>query len=229
VDGLLNVQRLLFEERCFSSVSEISRILEHDFKDYDIVLEDLRSKGSKFGDDVREVEDICNLIIDRVSETLGGHRNPLGGKYKVGLSSPSFVGDGRVIGASFDGRKSGVPLGVNISPVHAGESLVSLFNFASSLHYDHAFNGAVTDIMIERHVMRRHMGKISSLFSVFLKKGGMQLQVNVLDMETLKAARKNPAKFPDLIVRVWGFSAYFNDLPDEYKDLIIERCAQFSA
>ena len=49
------------------------------------------------------------------------------------------------------------------------------------------------------------------------------MQMNLLDSKTLINAKANPEKYRGLIVRVWGFSAYFNDLPDSYKDLLIER------
>ena len=52
------------------------------------------------------------------------------------------------------------------------------------------------------------------------------MQMNVVDSETLIAAKKDPEAFPNLIVRVWGFSAYFKDLPDEYKDVLIKRAIQ---
>ena len=56
-----------------------------------------------------------------------------------------------------------------------------------------------------------------------IKVGFFEMQMNVVSSKTLIEARKNPDKFPNLIVRVWGFSAYFKDLPDEYKDYLIER------
>ena len=49
------------------------------------------------------------------------------------------------------------------------------------------------------------------------------MQMNVVNSKTLIEARKNPEKFPNLIVRVWGFSSYFRDLPEDYKDVLIER------
>ena len=49
------------------------------------------------------------------------------------------------------------------------------------------------------------------------------MQMNVVSSATLIAARENPEDFPNLIVRVWGFSAYFKDLPEEYKEVLIER------
>ena len=49
------------------------------------------------------------------------------------------------------------------------------------------------------------------------------MQMNVVSSETLIEAKAHPEKFPNLIVRVWGFSAYFNDLPEKYKDVLIQR------
>ena len=54
-------------------------------------------------------------------------------------------------------------------------------------------------------------------------KGFYQIQINVIDSKTLIAAKANPDLYKNLIVRVWGFSAYFNDLPEEYKNLLIQR------
>lgn len=50
--------------------------------------------------------------------------------------------------------------------------------------------------------------------------------MNIMDSKTLIDARDNPEKYPGLIVRVWGFSAYFNDLPDEYKCTLIKRALE---
>lgn len=59
-----------------------------------------------------------------------------------------------------------------------------------------------------------------------LKEGIYQIQLNVVDSKTLIEAKKNPGLFPNLIVRVWGFSAYFNDLPEEYKNILIKRAKE---
>ena len=52
------------------------------------------------------------------------------------------------------------------------------------------------------------------------------MQINVIDSKTLLKAKDNPELYKNLIVRVWGFSAYYNDLPEEYKNLLIERARQ---
>ena len=56
-----------------------------------------------------------------------------------------------------------------------------------------------------------------------IKEGVFQLQLNVVSSEMLIKAKANPDYMPNLIVRVWGFSAYFNELPEDYQDMLIER------
>ena len=53
-----------------------------------------------------------------------------------------------------------------------------------------------------------------------------EMQMNVVSSKTLIEAKENPENFPNLIVRVWGFSAYFKDLPEEYKDVLIKRAVE---
>ena len=56
-----------------------------------------------------------------------------------------------------------------------------------------------------------------------IRVGFFQMQMNIVDSSTLIDAKVHTDQYPELIVRVWGFSAYFNDLPEDYKDLLIER------
>jgi formate C-acetyltransferase len=63
------------------------------------------------------------------------------------------------------------------------------------------------------------------LFRTYFEMGGMQVQVNVLDADTLRAAREDPTLYPDLVVRVAGYCVYFNDLQPAVKDEIIDRTA----
>ena len=62
-----------------------------------------------------------------------------------------------------------------------------------------------------------------SLFKSYFEKGGMQVQYIIHDAKTLKDARNHPEKYPDLMVRISGYTAYFNDLNEFMKEEIIER------
>ena len=128
--------------------------------------------------------------------------------------------------ASFDGRKSKEPFSVHISS-EEGIAYTELFNFASKLDYSgRRFNGNVVDFMVSPALVNKNKQNFEKLIKIAFKKGIYQMQANVVDSKTLIAAKNNPKQFPNLIVRVWGFNAYFNELPDEYKNYLIERAIQ---
>ena len=72
---------------------------------------------------------------------------------------------------------------------------------------------------------RDSISKVASLVSYFIEKGGHQIQLNALNRETLLEAQRNPEKYTNLIVRVWGWSAYFVLLDKEYQDHVMSRQA----
>ena len=83
-------------------------------------------------------------------------------------------------------------------------------------------NGNVVDFIIPV-AYAKQKDKLTSIIKNACQKGLYEIQLNVLDKATLIDAKQHPEKYPNLIVRVWGFSAYFNDLPEEYKDNLIKR------
>lgn len=96
--------------------------------------------------------------------------------------------------------------------------------FASKLDYDGCkFNGNVVDFMASPNFITDNFEKFTDFLEISTRIGYFQMQMNVVDSKTLMEAKKNPELHPNLIVRVWGFSAYFNDLPLEYKDVLIDR------
>jgi len=222
INSLLNIKRVCYDQKRIKP-QEIINILEDNFRSHKSLKFELENKGLKYGMDEPAVIKLTNRIISMLHEKLRG-------KYKFGLSSPSYLTEGKSTGASFDGRSAGEPLGVNISPVKftANMSYTEIFNFASELDYSKAYNGGVVDIMIEKSLMDRIPREFMGLIKTAIMKGVMQIQVNVLNSKILLKAFKNPELFPDLIVRVWGFSTYFKDLPKEYREIIVKRALEYS-
>jgi len=225
VNSLLNIKRWINTKKF--SLSEIKAVVKTNFQKNPVLLYDARNKGIKFGNDDVEVIELTNNIINIVVSVVENKVNPLGGKYKLGYSSPAFVEIGKHLPATPDGRKDKESLGVHISPTHGRITLVELFNFSSKLNYTKVFNGAVTDIIIDAHFLKRYFNSFINLFKSFILIKGAQLQCNVLDYKKLLDALNNPNKYPNLIVRVWGFSTYFKDLPIEYQQLILQRARQY--
>jgi len=230
VNALFNIERIVFQERKYS-FSELSQIIKKNFSNSEILLENLRNKGAKFCMDDERVISLVNELIEVVFQTLKNFNNKFGGKFKFGLSSPAFISLSRNFPASLDGRKYDEPFGVNISPLPFSSTLsyTEIANFASKINYEETFNGAVVDLMTERNLIKKNKEKFIDFLKTFFKKGGMQLHLNVLDSKTLIAAKRNPGLFPDLTVRVWGFCAYFKDLPEEYQNLVIERAQYYES
>jgi pyruvate-formate lyase len=63
------------------------------------------------------------------------------------------------------------------------------------------------------------------LLKTFFAMGGIQLQTNILNVEILRIAQREPERYRDLVIRVWGFSAYFVELSRQYQDEVIARTA----
>lgn len=222
VNSLLNIRRLCYDEKIMD-IGEVEDVLREDFRSAEPLRVSLEVMGPMYGMDEDDVVELTNTIIQMLDEKLEG-------RYKFGLSSPGYITVGESTGASFDGRRSGDPLGVHISPIRftEGMSYTEVLNFAAALDYRKAFNGGVVDIMVDRPFLDRAGDEFIELIRTGLRRGVMQLQVNVVDPQILLRARDNPELYPDLIVRVWGFSAYFRDLPEEYRDLLVRRALEYS-
>ena len=225
VNSLLNIKKLVFEDDIYT-LENIGRALKSNFEGYTKMRQKMLHGKAKYGRDMEEVIDLTQKILDTVETCCKQNKTSLGGKFKFGLSSPSYIDAGKISGATPDGRKNAEPFSTHISCAD-GIAYTELLQFASRLDYSGAkFNGNVVDFMVTPTFLRKNIDKFVVFLKQSIKLGFFEMQMNVVDSETLIAAKKDPEAFPNLIVRVWGFSAYFKDLPDEYKDVLIKRAIQ---
>jgi formate C-acetyltransferase len=94
---------------------------------------------------------------------------------------------------------------------------------AAKLPQHKFFGGQPIDLNFSADIVRRHKREIALLIDTYLQMGGLQLQVNSLSPEILRDALKNPERYSDLVVRVGGYSTYFNLLSDAVKEDFIRR------
>ena len=222
INSLLNIKRLVFETKEYSLV-DVKRMSILDFEGCEGIVERLKNSEMQYGKDDAEALELTNEILRFVTEHTKDFRTATGGRVKFGVSSPAYIMDTSRKEASFDGRRKGEPLTVHISNENA-VSYTEIMNFAAGLDYaGNRFNGNVVDLMVNPSFIERHQDKFSALLLRGIEAGFFQLQTNVIGSETLIQAKAEPEKFPGLIVRVWGFSAYFVELPESYQDLLISR------
>lgn len=222
VNALLNIKKYVYEEKRYSLI-DVRKMYLFNYQEYPEAVDLLKGSDKKYGQDEEEVIALSNEIQHYVSSLTESYRTPIGGKLKFGASSPNYLTAGNKVEASFDGRKAGEPFIVHISNERAS-SYTELINFAASLDYgDNRFNGNVVDFMVNPSFMMNQFDKFVTLLLHGIQVGYFQLQTNVISSDVLQEAKRSPDKFPNLIVRVWGFSAYFVELPESYQDLLIER------
>ncbi|GAH85121.1 unnamed protein product [marine sediment metagenome] len=142
--------------------------------------------------------------------------------YPVSANTPL----GMVVGALPSGRVAGTPLADGISP-QQGTDKSPTEVIKSVTKFDHArhLDGGMLNIKFNPSVLadERGLRNFVSLVRTFLDRGGWHIQVNVVDAAILKNAQEHPEKYPTLMVRVAGYSAYFNDLCRETQNDIISR------
>lgn len=224
VDSLINIKKLVYEDKDFT-LEELNNHRLNNFED-EHVLEVLKNQKVKFGMDDETVIELSKEIMDTVQEIFSTKSTKYGGKFKFGLSSPAYLSSAPDIKASLDGRRDFEAFDVHIS-LDENQDYTELMRFASKLDYSGCkFNGNVVDFMVSPDFITKNFDKFLDFIILSFKMGVFQMQLNVVSSEILIKAKKNPQDYPNLIVRVWGFSAYFNDLPNDYQDLLIKRAIE---
>lgn len=225
VNAVLSLKELVYDTQEYS-LQEVREILKKNFEGYASLRMRLKETSNKYGMDEPEIIALSNDILVKTSKMVQNFRNYMGGRLKIGVSSPSYIDAAKDVMASFDGRKCGEAFGVHISS-ETNNGYTEIINFASKLNYDeNRFNGNVVDFMVAPSFIEHNFDKMVDLVLAGIKIGFFQLQMNVIGSGVLMEAKKKPEKFPELVVRVWGFSAYFRDLPEEYQDVLISRARQ---
>jgi len=229
VDSVANLHRLIIEEHSIS-FADLKIALHENFNDFRLLWDCLKEQSSRYGCDDPGVISFARRFLQIVEEEVHGRRNCLGGLFKFGLSSPNYVNSSSKFPATPDGRRNGEPFYVHISSGVAGQSPTDLVRFAGKLDYSGSkFNGNVVDFVLDPRLIESAEDKFCDFLEGAVRCGFFQMQMTIIDSATIYAAMKDPDKFPDLIVRVWGFSAYFKDLPQEYRQVVLERTLRSEA
>jgi formate C-acetyltransferase len=182
----------------------------------------------KFGNDNDDADRYTRYVLDRFLEALQGRQNTRGGPYTVGLYSvTAHQYFGQVTGALPSGRRKGESFSSGISPGNGQDRRgpTAMLNSLNRIDFSKFANGINLNAKFSADTIKGESGRqaLRSLFNTYFRRGGMQVQLNVLDPSVLMAARDHPDLYPGLLVRVSGYSAYFNDLIPEMKEEIIRR------
>ncbi|MDR1931197.1 MAG: glycyl radical protein [Spirochaetales bacterium] len=230
-DSLAAIKKLVFEERRLSP-AELVDTLRTDFAEKEPVRQMLINRASKFGNDIDDVDTICNTVLRIFCDELRLYTNSRGGPFIGGLYYLSAnIPFGLKTGATADGRRAGQPLNDGgISPNHGMDKngATAVAKSVGKLENVKVPHGCVLNQRFHPSVFEGE-GKIklfADYMRGFIDLGGWECQYNVVTSETLKDAQAHPENHGDLVVRVAGYSAYFTALEKELQDDIINRTEQ---
>jgi pyruvate formate-lyase/glycerol dehydratase family glycyl radical enzyme len=230
-DGLAAIRKFVCEERRVSW-AELRRALQADFQGHEPLRRMLANGAPRWGNDRDDVDGLANEVNALYAGFCWAHADPRGGRYTCGVwPVEGHVHSGRWTGAGPDGRRAGTTLADGVGACHGadrGGPTALLRSVAKLNNVDHWAAGNTCNIKFSRSLIAAPsgVGLLRDLVTTYMRLGGQQLQINVVDAETLRDARVHPERYQDLIVRVAGFSAYFTLLSADVQDEIIMRTEQ---
>jgi formate C-acetyltransferase len=229
VDCLAAVREVVYEKHQ-ATLGEVARACAADFQG----AERLRARlaaAPKHGNDDPRLDDVVRLVERLRDEPMKEIcRDPRDGRQfgNCHVVRSAAVTMGRVTPATPDGRRAGRPLATSVAasvgceqtgPTAVLNSICKL-NAARSWQCGYQANIRFHSGMIADTVQRE---KLRAMLNVYFANGGQELQINVVDTATLRAAQKNPEQYRDVVVRVAGFSEFFVNLTPDMQEEIIAR------
>lgn len=223
-DALYAVKTLVFEQGKYT-LEQVSQALLTDFAENEAMRRALW-RAPKYGNDHEACDNLANDLFEYVAKGIRQRGIDRGlGYYLIVISNNQTNTDwGHRTSASADGRKSGMFMNPANNPQGGAAKngptavLNSLARFRARYH-----GGSVQNIKFTPRMMAEDREKIKALFRTYFKRGGCQLMVTVVEPGALEDAQKNPEKYPDLIVRVAGYSAVFVNLTKDVQDELLSR------
>jgi len=226
VDSLNAIEQAVFIDKKYT-FSELLDALRNDFTGHEALHAYLVHKTPKYGTDEAIARKNTRNLIKFLYDFYQGHTNYRGGKYRPGYwTMTNHAGQGKLCGALPNGRKNGEVLSSGITPVsQAATELTACLRAVGELESVHIPSGEALNLKFPAIRGEEDVKRLAEAIEAYFKHGGLHVQFNIMSYETLIDAKKNPEKYPELLVRVSGYSAYFKDLNEAMKDEIITRTA----
>jgi formate C-acetyltransferase/4-hydroxyphenylacetate decarboxylase large subunit len=227
-NSLAAIKKCIYEEKLFT-MGELREALKHNFEGdgYDRIRDALL-KAPKFGNDDEYVDRIAAWLYEAYAEETEKNLNWLGEPWRAsGISVTAQIVHGNACGATPDGRKAGEHLCDGSVSAYPGTDLSGPTALIRSACYpDHArLQSHLFNMKFHPSAIEGSIGadKFIALNDAYFDLGGYHVQYNIVDAKMLKDAQMHPENYPDLMVRIAGFTARWVELGPAVQDEIIRR------
>ncbi len=229
VDSLYAIKRTVYDKKEYS-LAELKKILDCNFEGQELERQRLLMTIEKYGNDIDEVDRYFGMITEHIASECEQynllHEN--GNLIPSAFCYTRHEWFGRETGATPDGRQAGFPLGDGSGPCQGREWNGPTASILSSTKWSH--EKFIGGIAVNMKFSKESLGQNSvqtmmQLVKTYMGRGGFEMQINVIDKETLKKAQISPEEYRDLVVRIGGYSDYFVRLSPQMQEEVILRTA----
>ena len=215
ITDMLTALRYHVYDKKTIAMETMEKALANDFKGFEELQYQLVYHTPKYGNDDDYADEQEVQVFDMYYDVLSGHKSPRGADYRVNmLPTTCHVYFGKVTGATPDGRNAWKVLSEGISPVQGADTNGPTAVIRSAAKIDHIkTGGTLLNQKFTPSLLSTEEGcnNLVHLIRAYFRMDGHHIQFNVVDADTLREAQKHPEDYRDLIVRVAGYSDYFND------------------
>jgi formate C-acetyltransferase len=225
-DSLSSLKYHVFENKTFD-MDTILNAIENNFEGEEVLRQTIVNRTPFFGNDDDYADDIALKVYDDLLKAIDGKPNIKGGKYHLNmLSTTCHVYFGKIMGASANGRLAEKSISDGTSPSHGCDINGPSAVIRSLTKLDHTRSGGT--LLNQRFLpslLKRDedIKKLGKLIRSYFTMGGHHIQFNIVDTATLRAAQESPEDYKDLLVRMAGYSDYFNDMNVDLQQEVIDR------
>lgn len=208
-------------------IDHLLSAVSNNFKGEEVLRQTIINRTPFFGNDNDDADNIALEIYEDLIKAIDGKPNIKGGKYHLNmLSTTCHVYFGKVMGATPNGRLAKKSISDGTSPSHGCDINGPSAVIRSLTKMDHTRSGGT--LLNQRFLpslLKRDedIKKLGKLIRTYFTLGGHHIQFNIVDTATLLAAQKKPEDYKDLLVRMAGYSDYFNDMDADLQQEVIDR------
>ncbi|MBO7581703.1 MAG: glycyl radical protein [Bacteroidaceae bacterium] len=225
-DCLATLKKHVFEDKKFT-MDELLESVSKNFEGNEKMRQFILNRTPFFGNDDDYADSIAVKVYNDLVEAIEGHPNTRGGKTQLNmLSTTCHNYFGSVCGASVNGRLAHFAISDGTSPAHGADTHGPTAVIKSLGKLDQTQSGGtLLNVRFVPSLFRRDedLRKLISLIRTYFNMGGHHIQFNIVDTQTLLDAQEHPEDYKDLLVRVAGYSDYFNDMTEQLQNEIIAR------
>lgn len=225
-DCFTTLKKHVFEDKRYT-MEQILNACKDNWENEEVMRQYIRNHTPFFGNDDEYADAIAVRVYEDLVKAIEGRPNTRGGETHLNmLSTTCHNYFGSVCGATPNGRFAHFAISDGTSPSHGSDTHGPTAVIKSLGKLDQTKSGGtLLNVRFVPALLKREedMKKLGNLIRTYFKFGGHHIQFNIVDTATLLDAQQHPDQYRDLLVRVAGYSDYFNDMTEQLQNEIIAR------